>query len=93
MRKVALTLFMSSLAKPETPPGFSRPASGVESRQCFGFVATQDISCFNACCRNIDLQLTPYDILRLKNRLGLTSGDFVARYTVPFEMDAHGMQG
>ena len=59
----------------------------------FRFRCHKEIACFNACCRNIDLQLTPYDILRLKNRLDLTSSEFVARFTVPFEMDAHGMPG
>jgi Fe-S-cluster containining protein len=59
----------------------------------FRFRCHKDIACFNACCRNIDVTLTPYDILRLKRRLGLSSGEFVARYTVPFEMDQHGMPG
>ena len=49
--------------------------------------------CFNACCRHSEVTLTPYDILRLKRRLGLTAGEFVARYTVPFEMDHHGLPG
>lgn len=51
------------------------------------------ISCFNACCKNIDITLTPYDILRLKKHLGLTSPEFAARFTRPFEMDHHGMPG
>jgi Fe-S-cluster containining protein len=51
------------------------------------------ISCFNECCRNIDIQLLPYDIIRLKKRLGMTSYEFVARHTVPFQMDYHGMPG
>ncbi len=51
------------------------------------------ISCFNECCRNIDIQLLPYDIIRLKNRLDTTSHDFVARHTIPFQMDFHGMPG
>ena len=51
------------------------------------------IACFNECCRNIDIQLTPYDIVRLKQRLGLASQEFVARYTLPFEMDFHGLPG
>ena len=51
------------------------------------------ISCFNACCKSIDITLTPYDILRLKQHLGLTSQEFVARFTMPFEMDHHGMPG
>ena len=61
--------------------------------ETFQFRCHKDIACFNKCCKNIDLQLMPYDILRLKNRLGLTSSEFVARYTLPFEMDAHGMPG
>jgi Fe-S-cluster containining protein len=59
----------------------------------FRFDCHPGISCFNACCRNIDIQLLPYDIIRLKNRLEMTSYDFVARYTLPFQMDAHGMPG
>lgn len=77
-----------------SPPAAS-PVQPVElgPDSAFRFRCHKDIACFNACCRDIDLQLTPYDILRLKNRLGLSSGEFVARYTVPFEMDAHGMPG
>jgi len=51
------------------------------------------IACFNECCRNITIQLTPYDIIRLKRRLDMDSREFVARYTVPFEMDHHSMPG
>ena len=51
------------------------------------------VTCFNACCKSINITLTPYDILCLKNRLGLGSQEFVARFTVPFEMDHHGMPG
>jgi Fe-S-cluster containining protein len=51
------------------------------------------ISCFNACCKNIDITLTPYDILRLRKHLGLSSQEFVSRFTLPFEMDHHGLPG
>ena len=63
----------------------------LESR--FQFRCHKGISCFNACCRSIDITLTPYDILRLKRRLQMSSRAFVARYTVAFEMDADGMPG
>ena len=63
----------------------------LESR--FQFRCHNNIACFNACCQSIDITLTPYDILRLKRRLRMSSKEFVARYTVPFEMDAHGMPG
>lgn len=57
------------------------------------FDCHRGIACFNECCRNIDIQLTPYDILRLKRCLALDSREFVARYTLPFEMDFHSMPG
>lgn len=57
------------------------------------FSCYQGISCFNACCRQADITLTPYDILRFKKRLELTSTEFLAQYTVPFEMDADGLPG
>jgi len=62
-----------------------------ESR--FQFRCHKNIPCFNACCKSVDITLTPYDILRLKRRLNMSSKEFVARHTVPFEMDAHGMPG
>ncbi len=45
------------------------------------FRCYKGISCFTKCCSNIDILLTPYDILRLKNRLGISSEDFLSEYT------------
>ncbi|MEA3410258.1 MAG: YkgJ family cysteine cluster protein [Pseudomonadota bacterium] len=59
----------------------------------FRFNCHPGISCFNECCKNIDIVLTPYDIVRLKRRLDLRAGELVARYTTPFEMDFHGLPG
>lgn len=57
------------------------------------FQCRKGISCFNKCCQNIDIPLTPYDVIRLKKRLGATSREFLDEYTWPFEMDHHGMPG
>ncbi len=57
------------------------------------FNCYKGISCFNACCKQADITLTPYDIVRLKTHLGITSGEFIKNHTVPFEMDGHGMPG
>ena len=57
------------------------------------FRCHRGIACWNACCSNIDISLTPYDILRLKRRLGLTSTEFLERYTVPYEMEKDGIAG
>jgi Fe-S-cluster containining protein len=57
------------------------------------FRCYKGIECFNACCSNIDITLTPYDIIRLKNRLGMTSSEFLKKYTIPFEIAANSIAG
>jgi Fe-S-cluster containining protein len=52
---------------------------GLQSR--FRFDCRKDLACFTQCCRGIKIILTPYDILRLKKRLGLSSEQFLAIYT------------
>ena len=47
----------------------------------FGFACSPEVTCFNACCRDLNQSLYPYDILRLKNGLRLSSSDFLKRYT------------
>ena len=49
----------------------------------FEFRCDKDVECFTKCCRGIKIVLTPYDIIHLKNRLDLSSEDFLAIYTVP----------
>lgn len=51
--------------------------------QKFRFACKPGLSCFNKCCRDIYIILTPYDVLRIKNRLGLSSGEFLQAYTMP----------
>lgn len=47
----------------------------------FKFRCHKGLSCFNKCCSNIDIMLPPYDIIRLKKRLGISSGEFLQNYT------------
>jgi hypothetical protein len=47
----------------------------------FTFGCSRQVPCFNECCRDLNQFLTPYDILRLKNSLKMTSGDFLEKYT------------
>jgi len=54
---------------------------GLKSK--FKFECHKGVKCFTKCCRGINIILTPYDIIRLKNRLGLSSEEFMAIYTVP----------
>ncbi len=51
----------------------------------FQFACHPGVACFNACCADVNIFLTPYDIIRMKNRLGLSSEEFLDKYTViPF---------
>jgi len=47
----------------------------------FRFSCSPGVTCFNECCQELNQYLTPYDILRLKNHLGLPSDLFLKRYT------------
>lgn len=39
------------------------------------------VSCFTKCCSDIDILLTPYDVLRMKNALNMGSSAFLSKYT------------
>ncbi len=47
----------------------------------FCFDCHPGVPCFTECCRELNLVLTPYDILRLKNCLELHAEAFLDRYT------------
>jgi uncharacterized protein len=82
------------MSGPSKPP-FTSPVIPVqfEGDHQFNFRCYKGISCFNACCKSIDITLTPYDIIRLRRRFGITSGQFLKEYTAPFEMEKDGMAG
>ncbi len=79
--------------KPEIPVSGPIQPRQLELESKIRFNCYPGISCFNACCRQADITLAPYDILRLSRRLGMTTGEFLKAHTVPFEMDSHGMPG
>ena len=49
--------------------------------ESFRFTCTPQVPCFNACCRDLNQILTPYDILRLKNCLQMPSDRFLQVFT------------
>ncbi|MHC4598546.1 MAG: YkgJ family cysteine cluster protein [Planctomycetota bacterium] len=48
----------------------------------FRFACHPGLSCFNRCCSDVNIFLSPYDVLRMKKRLGMTSTDFLEKYTL-----------
>lgn len=74
-------------------PGSPVVPTMVDGSHKIQFSCHKGIGCWNACCSNIDISLTPYDVLRLKKRLGTTSTQFLRDYTVPYEMEKDGLAG
>jgi len=54
----------------------------------FCFSCKSEYSCFNQCCTDINIFLTPYDVLRMRKNLGISSEEFLEKYTIqPFTKD------
>lgn len=59
--------------------------------ETFRFACLKELPCFTRCCADLKLVLTPYDILRLKNHLHLSSETFLDQYTAAYVDRASGL--
>lgn len=57
----------------------------------FNFSCHKGLACFTQCCKDINIFLTPYDVLRMKNSLNLTSEEFLSRYTITIISENSGL--
>lgn len=57
-------------------------ASRMDLDTRFNFRCDPGKSCFNRCCRDVAILLSPYDVLRLKKALHMDSSEFLERYTL-----------
>ncbi len=54
----------------------------------FRFGCHPGVSCFNTCCSDVNIFLSPYDVLRLTKRLGMSSTEFLEEHTLlPVQKD------
>ncbi len=44
------------------------------------FRCHKGVKCFTACCSNVNIALPPYDIMRIKKRLGISTAEFLEKY-------------
>jgi hypothetical protein len=51
------------------------------------------VSCFTNCCGNINIILTPYDILRIRRPLNLSAEEFLLRFTTPVFLEKTDLPG
>ena len=61
-------------------------ASALSVNDTFNFKCGPESPCFTRCCRNVTIFLTPYDVIRLKKRLGISSTEFLDKYTVTLKI-------
>jgi Fe-S-cluster containining protein len=56
----------------------------------FSFGCHSGLPCFTDCCGDVNIFLTPLDVLGLARRLGITTGEFLDQYTLtPITKDLH----
>ena len=60
-------------------PDHVRP---IEKEAKFKFQCHSVLKCFTDCCHELELALSPYDVLRLKSALNLRSRDFLDRHAI-----------
>lgn len=63
-------------------PNISQSVKRISGNETFTFSCHKDVKCFTDCCRMLELALTPYDVLRLRQATGLTSGQLLDRYVI-----------
>jgi len=65
-------------------PGVHLPnnVKQLEEGESFCFSCHPGVPCFCDCCQQLELALTPYDVLRLKEVFGLTGKQFLDQYAV-----------
>jgi Fe-S-cluster containining protein len=72
---------------PEVPPDLADKRRLPENEPfCFG--CRPDLPCFTRCCANVNILLTPVDVLRLARRLGMTTTRFLDTHAlIPITKD------
>jgi hypothetical protein len=70
---------MAEAESPELNVAQNTPRLGPNDR--FQFHCDPTIDCFGHCCQDVSILLTPYDVLRMKEALGMDSTAFMEQYT------------
>ena len=63
------------------------------ARKRFSFGCHPNVECFTECCRELELALTPYDVLCLCKELQVGAADFIDRYVVVEQDEEGGFPG
>jgi Fe-S-cluster containining protein len=78
---------------PDAPDALPEPLRGkrqlgADASFCFG--CHPQLDCFTDCCSDVNIVLTPLDVLSLARKVGLTTREFLDRHTLtPITKDLH----
>lgn len=70
-----------SQPSPDVPPDLADKRR-LEDEESFCFGCSSDLPCFTRCCANVNILLTPVDVLRLSRRLGMTTTAFLHNHAL-----------
>jgi uncharacterized protein len=77
-------------ARAHALPEALRGRRRLEADEGFRFGCHRGLPCYTNCCADVNILLTPMDVLGLSRRLGIRTGEFIARYTLtPVTKDLH----
>ena len=63
-------------------PNKKKTVPRMEREHPFNFNCYPGVPCFTRCCQDVTIVLTPYDIVRLKKGLAISSDEFLDKYTI-----------
>ncbi len=66
------------MKEPQLPDYVTR----IGEEEKFSFACHPGVKCFTHCCRELELALTPYDLLRLRKATGLRSRELIDQYII-----------
>jgi hypothetical protein len=96
---------MSKSEQTPKPPSFDKSLFGssnnpsnimpakLTANSTLKFSCHPGVSCFTNCCGNINIILTPYDILRIRRPLNLSAEEFLLRFTTPVFLEKTDLPG
>jgi hypothetical protein len=77
-------------ADPQSLPEELRGKRRLDAGASFCFACQPKLDCFTQCCSDINIVLTPADVLNLARRTGLATRDFLDRHTLlPITKELH----
>ena len=79
------------MSRPEPAmPEFLRGERRLADDETFPFMCHPGVPCFDKCCGDVNIILTPLDVLQLSRRLGIGTREFLEEWTLnPITKDLH----